>query len=91
MVPAWLEVALRTAPWCITQIHHKLSPCLLILEGFSSGIPPEGMQHQPGAPWGLGIPGKGMGLHVSRMAKGSRKAPMPSPTAALRSSGRMMP
>lgn len=39
---------------------------------------------------GWGIPGKGMGPHISHMAKGSRKAPMLSPTGALWSSGRMM-
>lgn len=39
------------------------------------GSPLEGVQHQPGAPWGGGeIPGKGMGPHVSQ-SKGQQESP----------------
>ena len=88
----WLEVALRTAPWCITRVQCRLSPCFSVPEGLSGGIPLEGVQHRPGAPQGLGNPGEGHGAScVPHGKKGSRKTPMPSPTGTLQSSGRMMP
>ncbi|KAM6080792.1 BTB/POZ domain-containing protein 19 isoform 1-T1 [Theristicus caerulescens] len=70
-----LEVALRTAPWCITWVHRRLSPSFSILEGLSGGIPLDRVQHHPGAPWGLGNPRKGHGASCLPHGKGQQESP----------------
>lgn len=75
----WLEVVLRTAAWCITQVHHRLSPCFLIPEGLSSGIPLEGVQHHPRAPQGLGNPREGRRVSCRQWAAGKPRCHHPCP------------
>lgn len=71
----WLEVALRMAPWCITQVQCRLSPCFSIPEGISGGIPLEGVQHRLGAAQGLGNPREEHGASRLPHGKGQQESP----------------
>ena len=77
MVPAWLVAGggSEDGTGCVTQLHHRLSPCCSIPEGLSSGISLEGVQHQPAALQGLGNPREECGASCLPRGKGQQESP----------------